>query len=293
MDRMSPLGAVLTFMLFAAALSSCSDDARGGDDDGGGGDADTDSDSDSDTSTDGCSEAAKKIYGIGRNGTLFSFLPPDKKFVAIGKVSCQGAGSPYSMSVARDGTAYMLFYDGASTCRGLYKVSTADASCLGKTAFACGDQGFGLFGMGFATDGPDTKAETLFVGKTVAPYRLGSIDLSTFKINPIGNITAAPEMTGNGAGELWAFFAWVTPPKVAQFDKTTGAESNVVQLSQIPSNGSFAFAFWGGDFYLFDAPAGDTTVWKLSGGQAGKYMQNTGAEIIGAGVSTCAPLVPE
>jgi hypothetical protein len=301
-------GLLLVALLALAGLAcGCGSTTHGDDDttggDGGldsGSDTDTDSDADggpdggngTDTSGDGCTEAAKSIYVIDHPGNLYRFWPPDKKFVKIGTPQCPGAGQAYSMSVARDGTAYVLFYNG-TTCQGLYKVSTEDASCLGKTAFKCNDQGFGLFGMGFSTNGASTTDETLFVGKTSAPYKLGTIDLSTFAVSPIGTISGAPEMTGTGAGELWAFFAWTSPPHVAQFDKTTAAESNVQKFPQLASNAAFAFAHWGGDYYLFHAPSGDTTVWKLSGGQLTKYMPTTGVEIVGAGVSTCAPLTPE
>lgn len=299
--HMRAMAAIAPSILGLAMTAACDGTGRdegdetGGDGDtdaDGGGDAGADTDTSTGTSDEGCTEGSKKIYVIGHNATLYSFWPPDQELVEIGKVQCPEAGSAYSMSVARDGTAYVLFYNGSTACQGLFKVSTDDASCLGKTAFTCGDQTFRLFGMGFATDGPSTTAETLYVGKTSAAYKLGKIDLSTFKVTSIGNISGAPEMTGNSKGELWAFFSWTSPPKVAQFDKATGAESNAVSLPQLTGNAAFAFAFWGGDFYLFHAPSGDTAVWKLSGGALTKYMPSTGVEIVGAGVSTCAPAGP-
>jgi hypothetical protein len=298
MKRTFFLALTLCLAAVSGFAAACSDDTRADDDGGSDGDGDSDgdadSDSDSDTSSDGCSEAAKKVYVIdGNDKALYSFDPPNKAFNKIGVVACQGAGSPYSMAVARDGTAYVLFWDDAGACKGLYKISTADASCIEKTPFACGQQTFSTFGMGFATDGANTAAETLYVGKTTSAYKLGKIDLGTWALSPIGLISGAPEMTGNGAGELWAFFAWTTPPKVAQFDKATGVESNTVQLSQLQGNAAFAFAFYGGSFYLFHAPSGDTAVWKLTGSTLESYMPTTGIYVVGAGVSTCAPLSPE
>jgi hypothetical protein len=291
-----PLGALLAIGL-GLAWSGCSgtDRSRDGDDDGGALDAGGDSDSDSDTGTaiDGCTEAAKKVYVVDSDTTLYRFDPPSMVFEPIGKISCASGGSPFSMAVARDGTAYVLFWDGAGACVALNKVSTLDASCLGKTAFACGTGGFNLFGMGFATDGPDTTSETLYIGKAEEPAQLASLDVDTFAVSLLGPIAGAPEMTGNGAGELWAFFAWLTTPEVAQLDKASGIASDVVELPQLAGSSAFAFAFWGGDFYIFHAPAGDTTVWKLSNGKLTSYMPNTGTQIVGAGVSTCAPLAPE
>ncbi|MDD5309219.1 MAG: hypothetical protein PHU25_18045 [Deltaproteobacteria bacterium] len=292
--------AVLLATGLACAWPGCSGTgaSHNGDDDGsgspdGGHDASVDTDTGTDTASGGCTEAAKNVYVVDSDTTLYRFDPPSKVFDPIGKIGCPSGGSPFSMAVARDGTAYVLFWDGMGACVALNKVSTEDASCLGKTKFVCGAHGFNTFGMGFATDGPDTTEETLYIGKAENQPQLASVDLDTFALNIIGPISGAPEMTGNGAGELWAFFAWETPSKVAQLDKASGAESNIVQIDQLQGSAAFAFAFWGGDFYIFHAPADNTTVWKLSNGVLTSYMADTGTQIVGAGVSTCAPLKPE
>ncbi|MDD5308077.1 MAG: hypothetical protein PHU25_12210, partial [Deltaproteobacteria bacterium] len=111
-------------------------------------DAGTDTTTQTDDSTDstdnGCADGTEKIYLVDHTGYLWSFLPPDKKFVNVGKVKCPGTTQPYSMSVARDGTIYMVFANGLN-CEGLFKISSKDASCIEKTAFTCGDNGFGTF----------------------------------------------------------------------------------------------------------------------------------------------------
>jgi hypothetical protein len=60
------------------------------------------------------------------------------------------------------------------------------------------------------------------------------------------------------------------------------------------SPSAWAFAFWGGDYYIFlegDADFSGTNVWKMtSTGTVTKYIPDTGMRIVGAGVSTCAPL---
>ena len=81
-------------------------------------------------------------------------------------------------------------------------------------------------------------------------------------------------MTGNGIGELWAFFAWADTPKVAQLDKGTGDELVTYYITEMESEASaFAFAYWGGDFYLFHGPSGEsTTVYRLHDGALEEWI---------------------
>ena len=53
-------------------------------------------------------------------------------------------------------------------------------------------------------------------------------------------------------------------------------------------------AFWGGDFWLFYEAVGDSssTVYQVKAdGTMSVAVKSTGRVIVGAGVSTCAPLV--
>jgi hypothetical protein len=54
---------------------------------------------------------------------------------------------------------------------------------------------------------------------------------------------------------------------------------------------AYAFAFWGGDFYVFTGTEGTTTVtkWDPAAGTE-SFHATLPATIVGAGVSTCAPL---
>ena len=53
---------------------------------------------------------------------------------------------------------------------------------------------------------------------------------------------------------------------------------------------ALAFAFWGGDFWIFTSPGGSTTVTKYDPLTQGETAVTTlGSTIVGAGVSTCAP----
>jgi hypothetical protein len=84
-------------------------------------------------------------------------------------------------------------------------------------------------------------------------------------------------------------------PFVARIDKVTGALSSnfpAPSLSGAPE--AWAFAFWGGSFWVFlrRQSEASTNVWqmKASDGAISPALMNTGRTIVGAGVSTCAPL---
>ncbi len=262
-------------------------------------DTDADSDSDSDTDADDCSEDAKLVYVVDSVGGFRRFDPVAKTFTIIAApLNCASGGTPFSMAVSRDDVAYVLYWDGASSCVGINAVDIHTGTCTGLTPFACGASGFDTFGMGFATDSADTTDETLYIGKAVSSgsSQLASVDTSTWAVTPIGAIAGAPELTGNQDGELWAFFAWITTPKVAQLDKTTGAELVTEEFPELAGNAAFAFAYWGGDFYLFHAiPPANTTVYRIHDGVLETWVtaDQTGFQVVGAGVSTCAPTVVE
>jgi hypothetical protein len=67
-------------------------------------------------------------------------------------------------------------------------------------------------------------------------------------------------------------------------------------LPQLLGNPSaWAFAFWGGDFWVFLQRDTDpsTSVYHVNGttGSMTTALSNTSRTIVGAGVSTCAPVV--
>lgn len=247
-----------------------------------------------------CAAAATFVYVLDSDNTLYKFDPKvasKAAFTRIGVVNCGAGTSPNSMAVARDGTAYVDLMSG-STCKGVYKVDINTAECKGATAFSCGASGFGQFGMGYSTDSASTTAETLFIGDTNAS-KMATLDPATGAVSVKGTLPASgPEFTGNAAGELWAFMPQASPPKVAQINKATGAALKTFNLSALKASilvspSAWAFAFWGGDYYIFLQGDLDssTNVWKMTAsGAVTKYIPNTGFRVVGAGVSTCAPL---
>lgn len=246
--------------------------------------------SESDSLNDGCSEEAKYVYVVTTDRQLFKFDPGSKTFLEIGKIDCPVYNTPLSMAVTRDAVAYVL-YDGGR----LFRVSTSDASCEGQMAnLWTGTQE--TRGMGFATVGNSTEEVLYTYRMRPAPTQLATIDTTAWTTTAIGPMTGRPELTGTGKGELWGFFASAANgPVVARVDTNTGALTTTFDASAVGAPESWAFAFWGGEFYIFSMQYNEpsTTVYQVSAtGQISVYMANTGMTIVGAGVSTCAPVTP-
>jgi hypothetical protein len=257
-----------------------------------------------------CTDAGSTpIYVITQNNNLMSFDPPSGAFTRIGSISCPGVSSglaPFSMAVDQNGIAFVV-----STSGELFRVSTATALCQ-ATGFVMGQGGFPTtFGMGFVRD-PSGMTETLYVagdimqgplnpgGLCTLPSILGGIDPGTLKLDIVGTFRPhiyCPELTGTAAGDLFAFYAPnqndMISTAIGQIDKTTG---QVVAQSPLPGvefGYAWAFAFWGGEFYVFTEPNGLLTPSIVTRFRPldNSIMQVAKADetIVGAGVSTCAP----
>jgi hypothetical protein len=237
-----------------------------------------------------CQDAASTlIYAVGNGNELYSFYPPDQAFKLIGTLACPTDATPFSMAVDRRGVAYVLYNNGE-----LFRVSTLNASCT-PTRYVPGQEGFQEFGMGFSSDrgGPE---ETLFVsadqrlGGTVG---LGKIDPRTFALSRVSN-DAPPqaELTGTGDGRLYAYYAEEnsTSSFIGEIEKTSGRVIAEKELAGVAQGTGWAFAFWGGDFYVFTGDEATSTVVRYRPGDDSVISYTTApALIVGAGVSTCAP----
>jgi hypothetical protein len=237
------------------------------------------------------------VYLVSSSRELYSFDPAVGTFHDIGPMACPTQDSAFSMAVDRKGIAYVLLFPGASNPGRLFRVSTANGACTPIGQYTPGQQGFGVFGMGFATIGGG-PAETLYVlgasdimGNTEG---LASIDTTSFQLSFIGpsNPVTAGELTGTGNGRLFTLYFTGAGSFIGQLDTTTGQVTQVVQVPGIDlATLAFAFAFWGGDFYLFTAPNGGTTTVTRYRPSDGSFttVASLADIIVGAGVSTCAP----
>ena len=242
-----------------------------------------------------CPDAnATLIYVISADYQLFSFYPPDGTFTFIGNIACPAppGDTPFSMAVDRKGTAFILFTD-----ERLYRVSTLNAACVG-TPYVPGQSNFGQFGMGFATNdiGP---TETLYVsgdGRDSRSTDLARIDVTTWKLTPVGDPGVdRAELTGTGDGRLFAFytkrFTSNGPPSyIGEINPQTAQVTAEKRFDTVDQGDAWAFAFWGGDFYMFHSPFGSSIVtrWRPADDSVAQ-VATLPTRIVGAGVSTCAP----
>lgn len=240
---------------------------------------------------DGCAEEAKLVYVIGQDNEFYSFYPPTLEVKLIGTIACPNAGfgTPFSMAVDRKGVAWIVFSDGH-----LYNVDVKTAACT-QTAYVPGQQGFSTFGMGFVSNGVGSADETLYVadynGKGLAKIDTAALSLSV--VGPWDKLSGAAELTGTGDARLFGFFNAV-PIIIAEINKSNG---NILTQAPQPSvniGSGWAFAFWGGDFWLFTSPTGQSQIdqYRPSDGTTMTVKTGLGTNIVGAGVSTCAPFEP-
>lgn len=307
-----------TLVVLAAFLFACGPSTRGDDGPGGNGNGPDSGNGGGSGSgnQDGCSDAAKLIYVVDSNKQMSSFDGATKMFTDLGVLSCPAASGaqPFSMSVDRNATAYVLYsgvdqLSGEVTSTEIFKVDTTQPGlpCT-KTSFA-GTADFKQFGMGFSTDAAMGSDDTLFIAGSAevgtGTTKLAKLDVNTMQPTMIGSVTGDPELTGTGSAELWAFYpsntTGSTDPGIVKLDKATGAGSTNYALASLkgPPN-AWAFAFWGGDYWVFLARSsggiiptpGKTKVFQIDGTNGTvKGMTDTTRTIVGAGVSTCAPVV--
>jgi hypothetical protein len=229
------------------------------------------------------------IYLLGEQNELYSFYPPTLTFASIGTVACSKSASPYSMAVTRSGIAFSVFTDGH-----LFEVSTANAACK-ATPFVPGQNGFVTsFGMGFASTADG--GESLYVVGTGVTQSSGlaTIDTTTFALDVVGDppLPSRCELTGTGDGRLFAYCVpmFGTGATLAEIDPLTAQVLSTHALAG-NANEAFAFAFWGGDFWIFTAPnnVGSTVTEYDPVAQTETDVTTAPLTIVGAGVSTCAP----
>ncbi len=246
----------------------------------------------------GCEDGgATEIYIVTEENELFSLYPPTLTFTDIGMLNCNDpqGGTPFSMGVNRIGIAYVVF-DTAS----LHEVSMANAACA-PLPYTPGQRGFTTFGMGYAGN-PLDGGDTLYIasGPGADAGNLGSIDTTSFVVSVVGTFAPMPitggELTGTADGRLYVFYSTNggADSAITQVDPNTAAEILTYPLPGVEQGNAWAFALWGGDFYMFTAPSGapssQITRFRPSDGTLAVIAHMPpGFLITGAGVSTCAP----
>ncbi|HXU80106.1 MAG TPA: hypothetical protein VN914_01830 [Polyangia bacterium] len=257
-----------------------------------------------------CSDAAKLVYVVSDENHLYTFAPnklPDvaAAFTDLGLLGCSDPGDTVnSMAVDRHGTAYVNYASGK-----IFTVDTRTLACT-DTNFVPGQAEFSPnVSLGFSADAPGSSAETLFVSDNTGDDTqdpdgkgLARLDLTRQppQLIPLGPFTGDVrggrcELTGTGDGKLYGFFT-TRPAHLAAIDKASAATPAATALPEVDaSTGGYAFSFWGGSFWFYTAS--DTATTKVTRYDPTVVPPATTVAapmlpftIVGAGVSTCAPL---
>jgi len=159
--------------------------------------------------------------------------------------------------------------------------------------------------MGYVADTTDPDetmvvAPTILGPSTVSTDGLASIDTKTWKLHFIGQFSPLiepPELTGTADGRLFGFAPNRDPSGVPttgsmlyEIDKTNAKILGGAALKAATSQDAFAFAHWGGQFWIFTSPGGSSNVTRYDPATGSEAVVTSLAQtIVGAGVSTCAP----
>lgn len=226
--------------------------------------------------------ASQQIYVVGTDLGFYRFDPEPLTFERVGTLGCPTTASTFSMAIDRRGVAWVEYTDGR-----IYAVDTHDARCE-PTPFEPGKSGLGYFGMGFALNSDDPKdGETLYL----AGQALVSLDTRSFDVTFLGSLAMGrAELTAIGR-ELYAFS--LESGVIARIDKQSGATKTTYRTSAIDDTGGFAFAHWGGQFWIFSGRTSSAvTRYSPETDDSTTVIANTEMLIVGAGSSTCAPGAP-
>ena len=235
---------------------------------------------------------------------LLQFDPETLAYTDLGRIDCDiGTQILRSMAVDRDGTAWV------STSRGeLYTVDTTTIACR-PTGMATDQEQVRNYGMGFATIGSSSDEELYITAEGgwwmdgVAYRRLGVIDRTTLTLTLLGDIDAPTpanmELTGTGDGRLFGMVLDVRNLRniIVSVELLDASDAHTIERRVVPltPRGGFAFAQWGGDFWLFtEAPDGSARVAQFDWDESAVVQTvdtplTVPGTIVGAGVSTCAP----
>ena len=211
--------------------------------------------------------------------------------------SVPGPATPYSMAVDRAGTVWVLYSSGE-----IFRTSTASTASCTNSGYTPRQNGMDVFAMAFVTDASGGDTEKLFLGggdvNATPGGTLAVVDPTTLVATPVGHLPNqgefSPVLTGTGAGTLIGFYPGMATAFVQQVSKTTGAA--VGQQYSFPGGlgsplDAWAFAQWGGSFFVFATVNGTSTLRVIdpSTAQITTALPTVPYVSVAAGVSTCAP----
>ncbi|MCY1063616.1 hypothetical protein OV090_02520 [Nannocystis sp. RBIL2] len=248
------------------------------------------------------------IFVLSDDAELWKYFPETNSFTMLGAIGC-GMTNTFSMAVDRLGYAWVQF-NGTGELR---KVDVTNVSDCSNPGFLPNQNGVKNFGMAFVSNSDSDKCDRIY-GNTYSGFggysegvNVGdflTIDPDDLGLAKLGktNFDGA-ELTGTGDGRAF-IFGGQFPSKLVEADKNTGAALDVLPLNGLEiNNGAFAFAFFAGDFYFFTDSDNDlfnSEVTHLDYDDSDMngvqdltvLTQDAPLLVVGAGVSTCAPVLP-
>jgi hypothetical protein len=245
-----------------------------------------------------CNEATQLIYVVSTAGNLYGFSPPTASFHLLGHLECPAMGwDPLSMAIDRQGRAWVHYWDG-----GIYRAELRTGQCE-ATGFSGGDA-FHYFGMAFSADPSIPEGERLFIrqagfydlGTDPGVRSLGRVDTATLALTVLGEGEGAnADLSGTGDGRVYGFVKGDdAAASVIAIDPADGATLDAAPLEGVTIGDAWAFAAWGGELSLFASGADpkDGTIVRRHDPVTGTTTEvdQVGFHVVGAGVSSCAPV---
>lgn len=259
-----------------------------------------------------CAPKLDLIYVLSDERELWTYDPDQNAFAMVGALGCPTNDGTFSMGVGRDGKAWIqtTTSQGDGNVGDLFVLDVNNPADCTDPGYQPGANAWQQFGMGFVSNSVDDPCDRLYgqhwdgspEGFSEGPGfgKLGVFDPVALQVDTLGPTDYnGAELTGTGDGRLYAF-GGSPSAKLIQFDKTDAQVLETVPFNNFPLTSAFAFAFWGGDFYFFtEGTFPNSKVTKLDydnsdGGGKALTVVNDSAPIliVGAGVSTCAPVFP-
>ncbi|MBI4914640.1 MAG: hypothetical protein HY825_02240 [Acidobacteria bacterium] len=200
-----------------------------------------------------------RIFVVSDDGELWNYEPAANAFALVASMICGGGVQPFSMAVDERGTAWILDV----TSRRIYTLDVNEPGGCVDSGYRPGSV-FGLFGMAFTGDGPGNACTHLyaFSYSGSGPFRegpglgaLGVLDPDTMELRRLGPLDFdGGELAGTRSGRLFGF-GGALPAKVLDLDKSDATVLDMLSLDGFAQTSAAAFAFFGGDAYLFtEAP---------------------------------------
>lgn len=242
---------------------------------------------------DDCSDNAKKIFVVSKEGALYTFdpgIPGLGAYVKLGNLNCPATTTPQTMGVDRSGTAW-VFYSGGH----LFRVTTDQGNvvCSSTTYQHPGATPGGMYtlGMGFTATAPSSKEQSLYMISDT--FGLATIDVyGGFAVTMTNALKGTSgELTGGPDGRLFTYEA--TSGQLSEIALGGGyAKQPITTLSNIAGASGWAFSRYGGVFYIFTSAglaSSQCSTYDPASNAFGVRDTSVGFTVVGAGQSTCVP----